>query len=122
MDGKRRIRMNHRGSSGFGNGVVVGMILGAVAVLLFTTKKGRKILRILSEDGFEKLKDWESIFDELQLDDEEEMDGDDYVAPVPVEKREMPRNPYLAKADTSTVMYHRVKPASRRLFRGIPKR
>ena len=53
----------HKGNSGFGNGVVVGVVMGVILTLLFTTKKGRKILRILSEEGFEKVKKWETILD-----------------------------------------------------------
>ena len=66
----------HKGNSGFGNGVVVGVVMGVILTLLFTTKKGRKILRILSEEGFEKVKKWETILDGLELDDDMEEDGD----------------------------------------------
>lgn len=98
-------------SSGFGNGIVVGMVLGAVFVLLFTTKKGRQILHLLSEEGFDKVKDWEKILDELDLDDSEEMD-DDYL---------VRHSPKQHTNGNSTFAHHRVKPTYRRIFRGVPR-
>lgn len=112
--------MSHKGGSGFGNGLIVGMIFGAILVLLFTTKKGRKILRLLSEEGFEKVKDWEHILDELELDDNEEMDSD-YISQ---ERTTDSRKVILTNGSNgySHHAIHRVKPTSRRFFRGIPKR
>ena len=85
----------HKGNSGFGNGVVVGVVMGVILTLLFTTKKGRKILRILSEEGFEKVKKWEHILDGLELDDDMEEDGD-YI-PTEKEKKQGEKKVFLAR-------------------------
>lgn len=100
--------MHHKGSNGFGNGLLVGIVLGALLVLLFTTKKGRRILRILSEDGFDKFKGLEGLFDGLELDDELEGE-DEYLTAM--QKAEL----------TKTHPFHRVKPTSRYHFRGVPR-
>jgi hypothetical protein len=63
----------------FGNGFVWGMAVGALLVLLFTTKKGRRILKVLSEEGFEKMKHWEGKIEELDLSDDEIEEGEDYI-------------------------------------------
>lgn len=131
--------MSHKGGSGFGNGLIVGMIFGAILVLLFTTKKGRKILRLLSEEGFEKVKDWEHILDEIELDGssvsrrstiegsgqaasslglDDDEEGEDYG----VYKEKNTHHSVNGSNGYSHHAIHRVKPASRRFFRGIPKR
>lgn len=122
----------NRGNSGFGNGVVVGMVMGAILVLLFTTKKGRQILQLLSEEGFEKVKDWEKILSELEFDQstdvrhagskgtkssglgfDEDEEGEDYAASVV--------NKMTHQANGINHAVHRVKPATRRVFRNLSK-
>ena len=44
---------NHGGR--FTDGLLLGMIIGGVAVFLLGTKKGNKILKALTEQGFEGL-------------------------------------------------------------------
>ena len=113
-----------RGNSGFGNGVVVGMLMGAILVLLFTTKKGRQILRLLSDEGFDKVKDWEKILSELErepkskkqsgglgLDEDEE--GEDYASSMV--------NKMTHQSNGISHTIHRVKPATRRVFRNVNK-
>lgn len=68
----------------FGNGFMWGMAVGALLVLLFTTKKGRKILKVLSEEGFEKMKHWEGKIEDLDLSDDEIEEGEDYLVPQTV--------------------------------------
>jgi gas vesicle protein len=38
-----------------------GIIIGAALALLFTTKKGRRILRTLTSEGMEKIERWEEL-------------------------------------------------------------
>jgi len=102
----------HQGG-GFSNGLFVGIILGAVLVLLFTTRKGRKILRMLSAEGFDKVKDWEKIIDEIDFDDSEELNNDYLVKSTPIPNHNT--NGHVSH------MHHRVKPTSRLHFRGVSK-
>jgi len=53
---------------GFSNGFVLGAIIGAGIVFLLGTKRGKSVLKNLTENGIEGLKD---IMDEEFLDDEE---------------------------------------------------
>lgn len=103
--------MSQKTNSGFGSGLLVGMIIGAVIVLLFTTRKGRKILRAMREDGFDKIAHWEKILDELDLDTE--LGDDDYLT-------QMKKKSFLHKVDEAP--RQKVKPAMQRLFRGITHR
>src|SRR3990167_9649043 len=43
------------GGSRFSDGFLFGLIVGGGLALLFTTKKGNKILKVVSEEGFEGL-------------------------------------------------------------------
>lgn len=43
------------GQSRFSEGFILGVIIGGGIALLFTTKKGNKILKVVSEEGFEGL-------------------------------------------------------------------
>lgn len=54
-------------SSGFSNGFVLGGVIGAGIVFLLGTDKGKRILKTLTENGIEGLKD---ILDEDFLDEE----------------------------------------------------
>src|SRR5438309_823964 len=67
---------NKHNPHGGGNGFILGVIVGVVITLLFTTNRGRKVLRVLTEKGFERFSDLQQAFDE-----EEEVGGDDYVEP-----------------------------------------
>lgn len=43
------------GQSRFSDGFLLGLIVGGGIALLFTTKKGNKVLKAVSEEGFEGL-------------------------------------------------------------------
>lgn len=53
-----------------GNAFILGVIVGVVITLLFTTKKGKEILRVLTEKGLSKFSDMEEIFDDEEESDE----------------------------------------------------
>ena len=67
------------------NGNNVGFLLGAVAgaglALLLTTKKGKEILKILAEEGIEKIADWEKFVKDAEqaLEDDDGESGSDYI-------------------------------------------
>lgn len=67
-----------------GNGFLFGVILGSIATLLFTTKKGREIVKDLTEKGIEKFSDLEDRLKETQ---EAEVIENDYIEP---EERSLP--------------------------------
>lgn len=62
-----------------GNGFLMGLIVGGIATLLFTTKKGREIVKDLTEKGFERLEDLQdSIEEAVEIEDVAE---NDYLEP-----------------------------------------
>jgi len=75
---------------------MMGAMIGAGLTLLFTTEKGRKILRELSEEGFSKLGEYVDL-EEMGLKD----DTFDEVEETELEEK---------------------APKKRRLFRGVRKK
>lgn len=71
----------------FFNGFIVGLIIGAAAVFLFGTEKGKKILKTISDEGLEKLSD---LIEESELGEDilEEVEPVDEVVEEPEIKTE----------------------------------
>jgi gas vesicle protein len=92
---------NHNGS---GNGFLLGVIVGVLATLLFTTKRGRIILKDVMEKGIDKfanleelMRETEEEYDDADLEDET---GDDFVPTVPV----APEQPKVEKKPADEVL------------------
>lgn len=104
-----RRTMENKQNSGFMGGLVVGIILGASVVFLLGTKKGKKILDTLTEEGLEG-------FDELGelLEDTLEQ------KPAPKVKKTTVEN--VATNTIIPVVAEQARSATRRLFKGIPRR
>lgn len=84
---------------GFSNGFLFGLIVGVVLALLFSTKKGRAILRELTEEGKDKFSGLREYLDEVEdsvVDQDEVIDAYDdnlgaseYVAPEAESRHEV---------------------------------
>lgn len=113
--------MNNKGG-GFFSGFLWGMIIGATIVFLLGTKKGKRLLKIISEEGLE-------LSELLGADTVEEFEKEIEHKPSKkksvqksvkteepseaVEEQKHPGNGSVIKKITSP---------ARRFFRGIPKR
>ncbi len=81
---------NKHTSSGFLNGLLLGLLLGAGLTLLLTTKKGKKILRSFTEEGLDSLTNFDDLYRRFEritkevTDAEEEEEESDYVQPKKV--------------------------------------
>lgn len=53
---------NNHNSNGFGNGFLLGCIVGAAVVFVLFTKKGKKLLKALTEEGIEGISGLEEFF------------------------------------------------------------
>lgn len=72
-------RNNNHNGNGLGSGFLLGVVVGVIITLLFTTKKGREIVKELTEKGLDKFSTLQDILDENLVDEEFEEEGDDYV-------------------------------------------
>lgn len=96
-------KTNHHGP-GFMNGFFLGIIVGAAIVFLIGTKKGKKILKMLTESGIEGVSDLEEMLSENE-------ESGDYEQEYTAEGEEI-QTPQSAKPE------HR---PLKRFFRGIKK-
>lgn len=63
---------DHHETLGFSNGFILGTLVGASVVFLLGTKKGKSILKTLTENGFESIAGLKDIMDDDFFGDEEE--------------------------------------------------
>ncbi len=75
-------------NGGFGNGFVLGLLIGVVGTLLVTTKRGRELVKEFTEKGMDKFSDFETKIKETtenvvraEEDFEEVDDESEYVEP-----------------------------------------
>ncbi len=61
---------NRHSGSGFMNGLLLGIIIGAALVFFLGTKKGKEMLRTITEEGLEDFSELGEYFSE-DMDDEE---------------------------------------------------
>src|SRR3989344_489412 len=101
------------------NNFLLGVILGVVITLLFTTKKGRKILKALSEEGLQKFTELEDIWEERrkQLATDSVMSEQDMGGVEESIEDELPQQ----KSSETNGSTPKIS-TGRRFFRGTPKR
>jgi gas vesicle protein len=70
-----------------GNGFLLGVVVGSIATLLFTTKKGRQILKELTDRGIESISELEKKLknaeEPLQVIEEENDYSEPEMRPIP---------------------------------------
>jgi len=97
---------NRSGGNSF-SAFIMGMLVGGFIVFLLATKKGKRILKAISEEGFDKVtgiieKAEKSVdFDEAFEEEEEEI---------------VPKKRIVVREETGE------KPKAKRFFRGISRR
>lgn len=107
-------RQDHHSNSG--HAFLLGVVVGVAVTLLFTTKRGRKILKALTDEGMDKIGRWEKVLYRTQSETEDDgATGSDYVPPegkiVPPEDE--PNS--VAHPDDEK------QPGGRRFFKGAKK-
>ena len=112
------------------NGFIFGFILGIAAALLLNTKKGRRILKTLVDQGIDRVSNWEDTIKEIIEEDEDLFKADDFVPSTIIDEDKKvienisDRNENEIKVNTpaSEPQPSIVKTATRRFFKGIKKR
>ena len=87
---------NNNSGNNFFSGFLLGALVGAAIVFLFGTKKGKRLLKVISEEGLDNIS---NILDE-------------------VAEEEEPRKEFVQKREFAIAE----KPKVRRFFRGISRR
>jgi hypothetical protein len=50
---------------GLSSGFLLGVVVGVIITLVLTTKRGKRILKLITEEGIHKLSDFEGVFDDM---------------------------------------------------------
>lgn len=99
---------NNSSRGGFFNGFVVGFIVGAAMVFLLATKKGKKLLKIITEEGLDKVSDLEEL-----LEERDEESG--------VQEVIKPKKHTNGESKIPTSAFKNITSTGRRFFKGISK-
>ncbi len=97
----------------FSHGFIMGLILGVLLTLLFTTKRGRRIVKMLSEEGTQSIARLEELFEEkrdtpVKENKERQLDSEE-------------KDEFLMR-DMVSVDEKKEPVVAKRLFKGIPRR
>jgi len=122
---------NHQSSSS--NAFILGIIIGVGLALLFITKKGRKILKAITNEGMDKIERWEDVLyrkipatEEIEEADEM-MQAQDYEAAEELKKGMSPKHVSEHAVKQALKAEHTVTPEKtqpggvRRFFKGTKK-
>lgn len=112
----------------FFNGFLVGLILGFGLALLFTTKKGRRMIKALTEEGLDSIQELRKRMDSIEVMMDEDID-EDYVKEVPALKNGEAKKEVKTQK-TSEVQEEELEDdeeadkrgSKRKLFRGIGRK
>ncbi|HSW48360.1 MAG TPA: YtxH domain-containing protein [Candidatus Saccharimonadales bacterium] len=96
------------------NGFLMGVVVGGIVTLLFTTKKGREIVKDLTDKGLEKLNDFEKSIEATKEEYEEIIDGDDYIEPIESSNLQLKSE---AKNEKKSPILNKPKREVKRFFR-----
>ncbi len=50
---------------GLSTGFLLGVVVGVIVTLLLTTKRGKRILKMITEEGISKISNWEDMFSDM---------------------------------------------------------
>lgn len=101
-----------KSGNNFFSGFLLGVLIGAAVVFLFVTKKGKKILKAISEGGEGKLSNiLNKIENSVDLEDES-LDEEASFAEAPTIKENQVKKKIVAETRPKT---------ARRFFRGISR-
>ncbi|MBF8249570.1 MAG: hypothetical protein HW400_171 [Candidatus Levybacteria bacterium] len=105
---------NNKSGNNFFSGFLLGALLGAAIVLLFVTKKGKKILKAISEEGEGKIS---NILNKIEssVDLDEITEEEPSFSPAAEKEESLPLKKFIAKEVIEE------RPKTRRFFRGISR-
>ncbi len=110
---------NNQSNTGFLIGLLIGVAIGGGLVFLLATKKGKKILKSLAEEGMDSVSELEELF-------EDAIHPDDGEIPEPSETKSKNSSSSKPKAQpdgkSGESPINRIASSGKRFFRRIPKR
>ena len=118
---------SQQSNGGMLSGFLLGSVVGAAVALLLTTKKGKKIISALTEEGFGGLSDLESLiaagkeeFKDLIPETKSSKSGKNGKSSINIPHIKDQIVKEIKQEEEKAV--EKIKATGRRFFRGIPKR
>lgn len=129
MTSEHKPHTSHGQQSGhqghFFNGLLVGLVLGVALSLLFTTKRGKQMVKALTAEGLDSMSELKRRLEniEFMLDEEDVVEDEYYEEPVePVKKNGVKTERKIEVEEIDIDDEEPVKRGSkRRFFKGIRK-
>lgn len=106
--------MRENNNGGHMSAFLLGALIGAGVVFFLTTKRGKKILQAIKEEGLDGIEELSEL-----LEEEETLDTMQQEEAEKVQSKEKTTNGETTK--NSSIVEH-IKSAPRRFFRGVPKK
>lgn len=114
---------------GLSNGFLLGVVVGVIITLLVTTQRGKRILKLITEEGMSKLSDWENVVTDM-VDVYEAKPKESEELPVAlseddleeIEKEELQAEEEIRQVEIKNVAKKEIIKPSKRFFKGIHKR
>jgi gas vesicle protein len=103
------------------NGFTIGFVLGTALALLYATKKGRKILKAISEEGGQNIGEIKKHLKNFEAEIEDDLLCDEMEEATPVKIPVVEENNHKNQVEEKSVEPESNK-GERRLFKGIPKK
>jgi len=122
----------HHGS-GVAHTLIFGILLGVLITLLFTTKKGRRLLKAITDESVDRLSHWEDMLKSIEreavqdTDEQEPIIGEEVDQEVQAIEAPKPEKIEIDEMDEDTSAGSvQEKPViqkkSKRLFKGVHKK
>lgn len=108
---------NKKHSNNFFSGFLLGAVVGGLLVFLFATEKGRKIFKILKEEGFKGASELQEMFDE----EVEEQDIPEAVTQQPVIQKSTNGYTQPNSSPPKQSFIQKSKSTTKRFFKGVKK-
>ena len=125
-------RREHHGN--FFNAFALGIVVGIALTLLLTTKKGRRLLRTLTDEGMKKMGGFEKTVRNTtsvvspEPEDVDMMAGQDFEAAEEMKQEEKPTPNHVSQEAVKHSLKHEEHtngaakgPGTRRFFRGVKR-
>lgn len=108
---------NHiRGGGGFFSGFLLGIVIGAGAMFIFGTKRGKRLLKSLSDEGTEGMEALEDFLKDLEEEEASRPKPKHHIASNPTNGKKEPNGQSGQPLSVPALL----KP--RRFFRGVKKK
>lgn len=124
-------RQQHHGGGSL-NTFLFGVLVGILASLLFTTKKGRRLLKVITDEGVDRLTHWEDMLKSMEREIEEDTLDEEPVIGEDMEKEvraleapkteEVDENEPAISEKPDEEENPAPKKKSKRLFKGIRRK